>query len=352
MAKYVQPYTADAVVVNKVNLRNAKPILNELPRAAFVAPVYLTATKTATGATLPDGQFSFGVFDQNGNLKATAVNDADGNIVFPRVDITSLGIFNYTIRELTPSGNGWTTDRTIFPVIRTAFDDLGRPTADVYFPDGTPTFNNDFHSEPSTAEIIAFKVIVGGTGMEVFNFELLDENGDVIETAQNDALGVIHYPPLTYTAPGVYTYTTRETGVYPGWIVDPGEFHVIVTVEDIGGELMVTSIEYPEGPPHFSNRFDETEPGCTVNGQQLIDVRVPVTVKPFATIGTIVTRCCGEATITPGIDIDEGIIDGECNFTISQRLCVEVPVDFGADVEPGDTYVTCTGEDCSDCVSG
>lgn len=317
-------------------------------RAPIAVPAYLTATKTATGAPLPGGKFTFGVFDKNNNLVTTAINNPEGNIVFPRIDLASAGTHNYSIRELTPSGNGWTTDQTVFPVVITVHNEGGSWTADVDYPDGPPLFNNIFLSQPTEAEIIAYKVIIGGTGTEIFNFELLDDNGDVIATAQNDPLGVIHFPPIAYSMPGEHTYTIRETGTYPGWIIDPGVFHVIVRTIDGG---IVTSIEYPEGPPHFFNRFDEPEPGCTVNGQQLIDVSVPVTVKPFANVGRIITRCCGQPTITPGIDDTRGIPDGECEFTISQRLCVEVPVEFGAAVETGPTHVLCEGNDCANCVS-
>jgi len=316
-------------------------------RAEIVVPVYLTATKTVTGAPIPGGKFTFGVFNAQGNLIATAINDENGNIVFPRIYLTSDGVHNYSVRELTPSGNGWTTDQTVFPVIITVRIEEGNWVAHVDYPDGTPSFNNHFYSQPTAADIIAYKVIRGGTGMEVFNFELLDASGDVIATAQNDALGVIHFPSISYSMPGIYTYTIRETGTYPGWIIDPGEFHVIVRVIDSG---IVISIEYPDGPPHFFNRFVGPEPGCTVNAQQLIDVRVPVTVTPFANVGRIAVICCGQPTISSGIDDSQGIPGGDCQFTISQRLCAEVPVEFGATVEPGITHVSCEGQDCGNCI--
>ena len=103
------------------------------------------------------------------------------------------------------------------------------------------------------------------------------------------------------------------------------------------------------------NNFDisyigrNPEPGCTTTGERMVDMCLPVEVKPFANIGTITTRCCGPARITPGTNICEGIPDGNCNFTISQTLCVEVPVEFGAEVTPGEVHVGCTGNDCANC---
>lgn len=50
---------------------------------------------------------------------------------------------------------------------------------------------------------------------------------------------------------------------------------------------------------------------------------------------------------------EEVVKNGTCVFTVSQNICVEVPVEFGAVAEVGDTYVSCSGataEDiCTDC---
>ena len=99
----------------------------------------------------------------------------------------------------------------------------------------------------------------------------------------------------------------------------------------------------------YIGRNPEPEPGCTATGEQMADVCLPVEVKPFANVGTISTRCCGPARITSGTDTCEGTPDGNCNFTISQRICVEVPVEFGAEVTPGEVHVGCTGNDCTNC---
>ncbi len=48
-----------------------------------------------------------------------------------------------------------------------------------------------------------------------------------------------------------------------------------------------------------------------------------------------------------------GVKNGSCAFTISQNICVQVPVEFGATAQVGDAYVNCSGataEDiCTDC---
>jgi len=93
----------------------------------------------------------------------------------------------------------------------------------------------------------------------------------------------------------------------------------------------------------------EPEPGCSVRGEQMADVCLPVSIRPFANVGMITTRCCGEPTITPGTAICQGTPDRNCDFTISQRICVLVPVEFGAEVTPGEARVGCSGNNCGNC---
>ena len=59
------------------------------------------------------------------------------------------------------------------------------------------------------------------------------------------------------------------------------------------------------------------------------------------------TRC------TAGKYICDGVKNGQCVFTISQDICVEVPVEFGAVACVVDAYVGCNGASaddiCPDC---
>lgn len=92
---------------------------------------------------------------------------------------------------------------------------------------------------------------------------------------------------------------------------------------------------------------------CPTVAYQMSSVCVPVTVTPFANAGTTVTKCCSKPTVTAGTATCNGVKNGQCVFTISQDICVEVPVAFGAVATVGDTYVACNGassdEICADC---
>lgn len=80
-------------------------------------------------------------------------------------------------------------------------------------------------------------------------------------------------------------------------------------------------------------------------------VCVPVKVTPYAKPGTAKATCCGEPTVNT-----ETTCPGTrtyCSFTVTQNLCIEIPISFGAVIETGTATVQCgtvleTGCDCSD----
>lgn len=87
--------------------------------------------------------------------------------------------------------------------------------------------------------------------------------------------------------------------------------------------------------------------GCTSTFYQEATVCVPVRVRPFATAGDATATCCG----TPVVSSD-GSCSGSrngCGFTVTQRLCIEIPITFGADVETGAALTQCGGVTTTGC---
>ena len=74
---------------------------------------------------------------------------------------------------------------------------------------------------------------------------------------------------------------------------------------------------------------------CPAVGYQAATVCVPVSVEPYAKAGVTLTKCCGNATVVPGRQVCGGIKNGISSFTISQNICVAVPVEFGANATVG-----------------
>lgn len=81
----------------------------------------------------------------------------------------------------------------------------------------------------------------------------------------------------------------------------------------------------------------EQEEVCEATFYQKETVCVPVKVTPFAKPGTARTICYGTPEINP-----ENTCYGDktsCSFTVSQSLCIELPISFGALVETGKVSV-------------
>ena len=92
---------------------------------------------------------------------------------------------------------------------------------------------------------------------------------------------------------------------------------------------------------------------CPNTAYQSATVCVPITVTPFAKTGSPITKCCGDPVITTGVNVCDGKKNGTCVFTVTQDLCITVPVEFGATAVAGDSYVSCNGASadniCLDC---
>jgi len=77
-------------------------------------------------------------------------------------------------------------------------------------------------------------------------------------------------------------------------------------------------------------------------------VSVPVKVIPFAKAGPCTTACCGSPIITIG-DTCQGEVGQVCEFTITQKLCVKLPLHFGAAVKVDRPRVQCGSASEKEC---
>ncbi len=103
---------------------------------------------------------------------------------------------------------------------------------------------------------------------------------------------------------------------------------------------------------NLNQGLDVAAETCPTVGYQSVGVCVPVTITPFSHTGTTKTICCGRATVKSGDTPCTGKKNASCTFTISQTICVEVPVVFGAIATVGDTYVDCLGASADDICTG
>lgn len=235
--------------------------------------VELTATKivaVAPGFThdtkLKGGEYTFELKDADGKVLGTTTNKADGTVKFTRkFTLSNLGgaaskDFTYTIAEKpgTEPGMVYDTHALIYKVT-VADDGTGSLTATPQVTSGDKTFTNTYHPKETSVTLKATKRFTGGelAGGD-FTFQLLDKDGNVIQTVQNDKDGKVAFQAISYDTPGDHDYTIKEVaGNDPTVVYDTKDVKVHIKVSDEKGELKVTvTYDGAATAPTFNNTYD------------------------------------------------------------------------------------------------
>lgn len=242
--------------------------------------VELTATKivaVAPGFThdtkLKGGEYTFELKDADGKVLGTTTNKADGTVKFTRkFTLSNLGgaaskDFTYTIAEKpgtepgTEPGMAYDTHALIYKVT-VADDGTGSLTATPQVTSGDKTFTNTYHPKETSVTLKATKRFTGGelAGGD-FTFQLLDKDGNVIQTVQNDKDGKVAFQAISYDTPGDHDYTIKEVaGNDPTVVYDTKDVKVHIKVSDEKGELKATATYDGEADvPTFTNSKPTTD---------------------------------------------------------------------------------------------
>lgn len=238
--------------------------------------VRLEATKHLTGRGLNDNEFSAELKDSNGNLLQTKqftrvprdaqsnkeqdVREGDGTLEFDKLTFDKTGVYTYTVDEQDGTLGGVTYDTTSHTVIITVTEDTKshKLAASVAYSNGKASeksilFQNTYQPEDVLVELSAKKNL---TGRELqayeFEFELVDDKGNVIDSEKNDKQGNIQFKPLTYGRDndgvddcGEYRYVIREKNTGEKNVTyDKMEHHVTVTVSDNLQGNLTARVEY------------------------------------------------------------------------------------------------------------
>ena len=232
--------------------------------------VELTATKVvavAPGFThdtkLKGGEYTFELKDADGKVLDTAKNEADGTVKFTRkFTLSNLGgaaskDFTYTIAEKpgTEPGMVYDTHALIYKVT-VADDGTGSLTATPQVTSGDKTFTNTYHPKETSVTLKATKRFTGGelAGGD-FTFQLLDKDGSVVQTVQNEKDGKVAFAAIDYATPGDHDYTIKEVkGADSTVVYDAKGVKVHVKVSDEKGELKATvTYDGEKAVPTFTN---------------------------------------------------------------------------------------------------
>lgn len=267
--------------------------------------VILQATKTLTGKSLTNGEFTFKLWDSTGanigDALQTKVNDKDGNVTFDKISYDSERTYTYYITEALPDEaqganpyKGIEYDKTIY-----------RATVNVKWTDGkglevesvtyekkvgdnswegvgdgkTPIFTNEYTATGSwTPE--GTKTLTGRDMKENEQFTFYVKKNDQKETivsrgtAQGGKNGenvTINFDPISYNLNdvGEHIYTIVEyipTGaqttsdgkkMLDGVIYDQTSYQVTVTVTDNGDGTLTAKPSYPvsKNQVSFTNEY-------------------------------------------------------------------------------------------------
>lgn len=237
--------------------------------------VTVKADKHLTGRDLNDGEFAAELKDSDGNLLQTKrfarvprdaqsdkanVREGEGTLEFDKLTFDRAGVYTYTVTEQDGNLGGVTYDRTVHTVTVTVTEDAKthRLVAAVSYSNGEGgeegiLFRNTYQPGNVMVELAARKNLTGrGLKADEFEFELVDDKGNVIDTERNDKDGDIRFKPLTYGRDnngiddcGEHRYVIRERNTGEKNVTyDRTEHHVTVTVgDDLQGNL-TAKVEY------------------------------------------------------------------------------------------------------------
>ena len=214
----------------------------------------LEATKTLTGHEMRRYQFRFRIYDEtDGSLVKTGANAADGTVSFGSIYYTEADAghtYTYRITEVDRGAGGYAYDDTEWLAAVTVTDNGdGTLSTSVTYrkdEDGSvaaatpPTFANEYHAS-GEVRLRAWKSLRGRDLQEgEFSFDLVDEDGTILQTKANAADGLILFDPIQFDegdAGKTFRYSVRErkgddpTVVYDTSVIG---YQIAVTDNDDG----------------------------------------------------------------------------------------------------------------------
>lgn len=183
------------------------------------------------------------------------------------------GVYRYQVKERKGDNAGVTYDDRTWILTVTVQDDLTtftrRITANTTC-DGVQSdaiqFTNTYKAQPVSVQFRARKTLADpdhtGIQLQAGQYEFTcveDKTGGQVGTAKtNDQRGDVLFDAISYTRPGTYDYTIRETpGDRGGVTYDAAKHHVRVTVTDDGEGQLLADVKYDGGTaiPEFTNTY-------------------------------------------------------------------------------------------------
>lgn len=232
--------------------------------------------RAADGTPMPDGATAAPVAGMK-QVEKTVTSAEEFS--FGEIKYEKPGKYTYYIAETTPAKSdpswlgGVSYSSAEYKVTVTVKDDgkgnLTEPVVkmeQIYKDDGTATsqviddqiavITNTYRPKETSVTLKATKRFTGGelAGSD-FTFQLLDKDGSVVQTVQNEKDGKVAFAAIDYATPGDHDYTIKEVkGADSTVVYDAQGVKVHVKVTDEKGELKATvTYDGEKAVPTFTN---------------------------------------------------------------------------------------------------
>ncbi len=280
----------DDVATNEATFRNTYE-LNSVSHT-------VSGTKVLEGRAPVNDEFTFELYETDTTFAITGspketVKNVGGSFTFSSITYTQIGTHYYVVREVDKNADGVTYDTTHYHITVTVTVDGKNLVKSVAVnkighnsdTSGDIVFVNSYEAAPTEYTFQGVKVLHGRAPRAgEFTFELY-EGQTRMETVTNKGDGSFAFTPVSFTAPGTYTFTVVEAepaanekapGVAYTGVNEP----VTVTVEvvDENAELKVEAVavedkngtQMPQGI-RFENTYTPAAAQVTFSGTKTLE---------------------------------------------------------------------------------
>ncbi|MEQ2980357.1 FctA domain-containing protein [Collinsella sp. CLA-ER-H10] len=269
-------FTNSYSVKSSVTLTGIKAKKRFTGREWASADSFELCLRAADGTPMPDGATAAPVAGMK-QVEKTVTSAEEFS--FGEIKYEKPGEYTYYIAETTPAKSdpswlgGVSYSSAEYKVTVTVKDDgkgnLTEPVVkmeQIYKDDGTATsqviddqiavITNTYRPKETSVTLKATKRFTGGelAGSD-FTFQLLDKDGSVVQTVQNEKDGKVAFAAIDYATPGDHDYTIKEVkGADSTVVYDAKGVKVHVKVSDEKGELKATvTYDGEKAVPTFTN---------------------------------------------------------------------------------------------------
>lgn len=206
----------------------------------------------ATTRTPADGEFTFALIDVATGQEIDRTTNVGKAFTFKAISYTATGSHAYQVKEVAGQDGTITYSDAVLDVTVNVTDDgSGQLTATANKTAADLTFTNTYTPTATTATITGTKALTGRDLAEgEFFFDLMDADGNVVQTVQNGADGTFGFAPLQLDKVGTYVYTVSEQAgaTANGVTYDTTVFTATVTVtENAETHALEAQVAYSKG---------------------------------------------------------------------------------------------------------